>query len=127
MKTGILAIVLVLLCALPPRTALAQTPAEGEVWRTFAEQVEVGTRVKVRTRDGKRVTATLVQASPEALLLQPRTRTPVPVQRVPYDAIASIERDDQRGIGAGKAVAIGVGSGAGAFFGILLFMIAALD
>ena len=122
-----LAIVVVLLVALVSAPGFAQAPAQGEVWRTFAERVDVGARIRVRTRDGQRVTATLVQASPEALLLQPRTRTPVPVQRVPYDAIASIERDDQRGIGAGKAVAIGVGSGAGAFFGILLFMLAALD
>ena len=97
------------------------------MWRVFAERLDVGSRIKLRMRDGQRVTATLIQASPDALLLQPRTRTPVPVQRVPYDDIVSIERDDQRGIGAGKAVAIGVASGVGAFLGTLLIIIAAFD
>jgi len=123
------AIILTLLLSLVSYPALAQTPApaQGDVWRVFTERLDVGSRIKVRMRDGQRVTATLIQASPDALLVQPRTRRPVPVQRVSYDDIASIERDDQRGISGGKAVAIGVGSGAGAFFGILLLLIATLD
>src|SRR5688572_10997206 len=122
-----IAIILVLFSLLMSPPALAQTPAQGDVWRAFAERIDVGTRIRVRMRDGQRVTATLVQTSPEGLLLQPRTRLPVPVQRVAYDDIASIERDDARGIGAGKAVAIGVASGVGAFLGVLLIMIAAFD
>jgi len=49
------------------------------------------------------------------------------VQRIASDRIASLERDDARGIGAGKAVAIGVASGVGAFLGALLILIATLD
>jgi hypothetical protein len=122
-----IAIVLTLLLALVSQPVWGQTPPQADVWRTFAEKIETGSRIKLRTRDGQRVSATLVQASPDALLVQPRTRRPVPVQRVAYDDIVSIERDDARGIGAGKAAAIGVASGVGAFFGILLIMIAALD
>src|SRR5688500_13585366 len=119
--------IFVLLFMLTWHPAQAQTPAPGEVWRTFAERVEVGSRIRLRMRDGQRVTATLVQAGPDGLLLQPRTRTPVPVQRVAYDDILSIERDDARGIGAGKAVAIGVASGVGAFLGVLLILMASFD
>lgn len=61
------------------------------------------------------------------LLLLPRTRVPVPVQPVAYDQIASLERDDARGVGAGKAVALGVASGVAAFLGTLLIVIAAID
>jgi hypothetical protein len=124
MKTTLM---LALLLALASHPVAAQPPAQPDVWRTFAGRLEVGSRIKVRMRDGERVTATLVQAAPEALLLQPRTRTPVPVQRVSYEEIVSIERDDQRGIGAGKAVAIGVASGVATFFGIMLIMLSALD
>ena len=60
----------------------------------------------------------------EALLIQPRTRVPVPVQPVPYDAMASIERDVP-GMSVGKAAAIGVGAGAATFFGIFLILLAA--
>ncbi len=83
--------------------------------------------MKVRLRDGQKFTATLVQAQPDALLLQPRTRVPVPVQPVSYDSIVSIERVRSGGIGAGRAAAIGVATGVGTFLGILFIMIAAID
>lgn len=105
----------------------AQVTAQGNVWRTFAERIEVGTRIRVRLTDGERVSATLVQAAPEGLLLQPLTRVPVPVQQVPYDSIVSIERDDARGIAAGKAVAIGVACGVATFLGLLFIIAAAFD
>jgi len=69
----------------------------------------------------------LIEADADGVLVQPRTRVPVPVQRIASDRIASLERDDARGIGAGKAVAIGVASGVGAFLGALLILIATLD
>jgi hypothetical protein len=104
----------------------AQSVANGDVWRTFAQQLVVGSRIKVRLTDGERVTATLVQAGSDALLLQPITRVPVPVQRVDYDQVVSIERDEGRGgVSAAKAAAIGVASGVGAFFGVMLIFLAA--
>ena len=110
-----------------PRLAFAQTPPQSEIWRAFAQKVDVGTRLKVRLDDGQRVVATLIEADADGVLVQPRTRLPVPVQRIAYDRIASLERDDARGMGAGKAVAIGVASGVGAFLGTLLILIATLD
>jgi hypothetical protein len=110
-----------------PCLAFAQTPPQSEIWRAFAQKVDVGTRLKVRLDDGQRVVATLIEADADGVLVQPRTRLPVPVQRIAYDRIASLERDDARGMGAGKAVAIGVASGVGAFLGTLLILIATLD
>jgi hypothetical protein len=124
MMTRLMAALLVCLLASP---AAAQTPSNPDVWRDFASKIDVGSRVKVRLADGKRLTATLIQAAPADLVVQPRTRIPVPVQRVPYDAIVSLERDEARGIGAGKAVAIGVAAGVGAFLGTLLLVIATID
>ena len=120
---GILIVVLVMLVAVPP--ARAQVAPGPEVWRSFAEKVDVGSRIKVRLREGARVTATMIQAAPDHLLVQPVTRVPVPVQQVPYDQIVSIERDDSRGVGAAKAAAIGVATGVGAFFGVMLIFLAA--
>lgn len=101
----------------------AQAPAE--TWRQFAEHIEVGTELNVRLTDGRRVRATLVGVRDDAVLLQPKTRVPVPVQAVSYNDILRMERKG-KGIGAGKAVAIGVATGAGAFFGIMAIMIAAI-
>ena len=101
--------------------------AQGDIWRAFAQKIDVGTRVKVRIDDGQRVVATLIAADADGILVQPRTRIPVPVQRIAYDRIASLERDNTRGVGAAKAVAIGVASGVGAFLGTLLILIATID
>src|SRR5687768_14075943 len=108
-----------------PMAASAQ--GQGDTWRTFAEKLEVGTTLTVHLRNGQRFRATLIAAQDEALLLQPKTRVPVPVQPVPYDTILSIERRSEGGIGAGKAAAIGVASGAGAFLAVLLILIATID
>ena len=119
--------IVAILAALTSSAAFAGQAPQPDVWRTFAQRIDVGTRIVIRLDDGERVAATLIQADAESMLVQPRTRVAVPAQRVPYDRITSIERDDARGVGVGKAVAIGVGSGVGAFFGIMLILMAALD
>jgi len=112
-----------LLVLVVPGGAGAQVPAD--VWKTFASRIDVGTELNVRLRSGQKFRATLIDAGEDALLLQPKTRLPVPAQPVAYEAIASLERA-KRGIGAGKAVAIGVATGVGAFFGTLLLFLAAV-
>jgi hypothetical protein len=95
-----------------------------QVWRDFAQQVDVGSELKVRLIDGENFRATLVRVDETNLLLQPKTRIPVPVQAVPYDAIASLEPTRKGGIGVGKAIAIGVGTGVAAFWGTLVVVVA---
>ena len=104
-------------------TVTAQVPPQ--IWRTFAERVGVGTELSVRLSDGRRFRATLVGVENDAVLLQPRTRIPVPAQAIAYDEIVRLERT-KGGIGAGKAVAIGAAIGVGAFFGTFAVMIALL-
>jgi hypothetical protein len=104
------------------QSVAAQTTAD--VWRSFAERVDVGTELNVRLNDGRRMRATLVGVRADAILLQPKTRIPVSIQAVPYDAIVGMER--KAGHSAGKAVAIGVATGVGAFFGIMLLIFAAV-
>lgn len=102
-------------------TMTAQVPPQ--VWRSFAERVGVGSELSVRLSDGRRFRATLIGFENDAVLLQPRTRVPVPVQAIAYDEIVRLERT-KAGIGAGKAVAIGVATGVGVFFGTLAVMLA---
>jgi hypothetical protein len=106
----------VLIVLMAAHSVTAQAPPE--IWRSFAERVDVGTELNVRLNDGRRLRATLVAVRSDAMLLQPKTRVPVPIQAVPYEEIVRLERT-KPGIGAGKAVAIGVVTGVGAFFGIL--------
>lgn len=122
----VLSILLAIVATVTP-PAFAQTAAQEDAWRAFAQKIDVGTRVKLRLDDGQRLTATLIRADSDGMLVHPRTRVPVPVQHIAYNRIASLERDERRGIGAGKAAAVGVGSGVGAFVGILLILLATLD
>jgi hypothetical protein len=101
----------------------AQTTTE--VWRSFAERIAVGTELNVRLNNGQRFRATLVSAQQDVVLLQPKTRIPVPVQAVSYDSILRIE-PRKAGQGVGKAVAIGVATGVGTFFGVMALLVAAV-
>ena len=122
----LMTLLIVALIAQPVAMA-AQVPDNAQLWKNFAERLDAGTRIKVRLHDGRRVSAMLVQAGPDALLIQPRTRLAVPVQPVPYDTIASIEREAPGSMSAAKAAAIGVGSGAATFAAIFLILLATLD
>lgn len=120
---NILVIVVLLVLAAPIGVDAQVQP---DVWRTFASRIDVGVQLNVRLRNGQRFRATLIDAREDVLLLQPKTRVPVPVQPVAYDAILSLEQV-KGGVGAGKAVAIGVATGVGAFFGTMLMILAAVS
>lgn len=112
-----------LVAALVPGQAAAQ--AHPEIWRDVASRIEPGTEVNVRMQDGKRIRAALLDARQDVVLLQPKTRVPVPAQEVPYGAILTLERHTPGGGGTAKAVGIGIASGVGAFFAILGILVAA--
>jgi hypothetical protein len=107
-----------------PWSTSAQSQSQGEVWRSFAQTMPVGTELTVKLRSGQRFRATLIVARDADALLQPKTRVPVPVQAVAYDTILLLEKHENRS-GAGKAAAIGVAAGAGAFLAMLLVLLAA--
>jgi hypothetical protein len=109
---------LVVSLILPAAVQAQAVPPAADVWRTFAGQITVGSQLDVRLIDGAKFRATLISAGDAGLLLQPKTRRPVPVQQVPYDVVASLEVPG-KGIGAGKAAAIGVAVGAGAFWAMV--------
>ena len=120
-------IALLITVTLLPASVAGQSAATADVWRQFAQRVEVGSELRVRLRNGQRFNATLVNAAEDAALLQPKTRRPVDVQRVAYADVESLERRKEGGIGVGKAVAIGAGVGIGAFLGFLIVIAAAMD
>jgi hypothetical protein len=101
--------------------------AQETIWRNLAMTVPLGSTVNVRLTDGRRFSAVLVEVRDAEVVLQPKTRQPLPVQSLPYAAIASLERAESGGLSAGKAIAIGAAAGAGVFLGLLVAMLSSLD
>jgi hypothetical protein len=113
----------VLLVLVAAHDVAAQTAPD--VWKQFVERLDVGKELTVQLSDGRRINATLIGTRDDAVLLQPKTRIPVAIQAVPYDAIVRIE-PRTGGRGAARAVAIGVATGVGVFFGIMAVIVAAV-
>jgi hypothetical protein len=115
-------VILILIALLAAHPVRAQQGAgnQSNMWRTFAEKLDPGTLVTVRLTDGSHFKGHLIQVSPEALQVKPKTRIAVPVRAVPLEAIESIQRE-REGISPGAKVALGVGVGAATFL-VLAFL-----
>jgi hypothetical protein len=114
----IMSVVLVAsLLALSATDVLAQ---EAGTWRTVAQAVPLGTKVKIQTTDGKHVSGTLMSVDPTSVTVKRNTRRPAPGVVVPFDRVANIERDTGGGMSWGKALGIGLGAGAGVILTIFI-------
>jgi hypothetical protein len=105
-----------------PAAVQAQQDAP-DMWRAFAQKLDAGTLVGVRTRDGTFVEGHLIQVTNEAVRINPKTRIRVPVREIAFTDIDKIERRRDRW-SPGAKVLLGVGIGAGA---TLLLFLAALS
>ena len=92
---------------------------EAQQWRKVADAIPLGSKVKIQTLDGKRVSGTLMRVDDTAVTIKKHTRLPEAPVSVSYDRIANIEREGG-GMGWGKAIGMGVGAGAAAILTIFL-------
>jgi hypothetical protein len=107
------------LFSLTAANAFAQDTVE---WRKVAEAVPLGTKVKVQTLEGKRVSGTLVRVDDRSLQVKRSSRLPEAATVITFDRISNIEKDNGGGTTWAKALGIGLGVGAGAI--ITIFVIA---
>lgn len=101
----------------------AAVPRSGEYWFSYAGKLPIGSTVRVRTSDGRRLTAVLAVVDENGITLEPKTRVPEPPRRIPFDRLTQLELK-QNGSSVAKSVAIGAAVGAGTFFGVLLLLMA---
>jgi hypothetical protein len=121
------ALVIILIVSVAPPSAFAQSESDGAAWRMLAEKLEGGAAVDMRLRDGRHFKATFIGAREQTMVVQRKTRVPVAVEEVPYEAIASMSRVAPASMSGGKIAAIALGS-AGAAIGVLyLIALAAFD
>lgn len=98
-----------------------------DLWRSVARRLPAAARVAIELSDGSRLHGVVLGVADDHVLIRKRTRLPEAPLQVRYDTIESLELDEDRGIGAGKAAAIGVATGAATFVTLLLVTFALLD
>ena len=104
-----------------PQALKPSGPSESEAWRRVAEAIPIGSKVKVQTYEGKRVSGVLMRADSTEVLVKRNTRHPEPAVAVPYQDVARIEREKDGGMNVGKAIGIGLAAGGAAMLTLILF------
>lgn len=122
----LIAFALTALVGVSPAAAAAQRPAtsaeEVKAVQEMAAALRPGSRVKVHTKDGRRITATLMSTTDDAIVVKRESRVPEPAVTIRFDELARLQRDERSGMSLAKAIGIGVATGAGAI--LTLFAIA---
>ena len=100
------------------RSGVAQ---EALAWQQVAESLPLGSKVRVQTLQGTRLSGTLMRVDGNALMLKRNTRRPEPAITVAFTEIGKLERDQPGGGTAiAKAIGVGLAAGAGVFFSLVL-------
>jgi hypothetical protein len=126
MRTVItISIAIVLICG--PGLHASQQPVtaatEAAAFKEMAAAIPLGSRVKLQTKAGRRLTATLMSVTDDAVVVKRESRVPEPAVTVPFSEVARLQREEKSGLSIGKAIGIGLAAGAGAIlvlFGIAL-------
>src|SRR5947199_192846 len=103
-----------------PALVAAQRVADPpELWRAFVQKLPIGSVVKIRTRDGERLTAILFVVDEAGMTVKPKTRYAEPARRIPFDRLDNVEVQ-RPGVNYGKAAAIGAAVGSSVLLLLLL-------
>jgi hypothetical protein len=127
MKAFSIPVIVALVMSMAPGPASAQTTNDGLAWRELAQRLQGGVAVDMRLRDGRHFKATFVAAHDDAIAVQRKTRVPVPIEQVPYDAIASMSRVQPGSLSGPKVAGIALGSAGAAITAVFLILLASLD
>lgn len=98
---------------------------EADAWRKVAETIPLGSKVKIQTYEGKRVTGTLMGVDGNEILVKRNTRRPEPAVAILFDDISKLERDQNNGNGGiNFAKAVGIAAATGGAIVLTLFLLA---
>ena len=111
-------------CAVSAGAQTAAPVRSSDYWMRYTEKLPIGSTIRLRTSDGKRVTAVLAIVDETGITIAPKTRRPEAPRHIAFDQLEQLELQQRNGMGAGKAAAIGVATGVATFFGILLILLA---
>jgi hypothetical protein len=123
-------IVVITIATTPAAFASQQnTPAaiEAAAFHQLAAGIPPGSRVRVQTMAGKRLTATLMTVTDEAIVVKRESRLPEPALAIRFDELSSLKRHEPRGIGWAKALGIGLAAGGAAMLTLFLIFVSIED
>jgi hypothetical protein len=107
----------------PPAGAPDQSLAHRAVLAEYVQKLPLGSAIRVDRVRGRTLRGTLMKATAEVIVVQPRTRLPEPPVEIAIGDVLSVT-PDTNGTNIGKAIGIGAAAGAGAALGVLLILIA---
>jgi hypothetical protein len=102
----------------------AQDPADA-VWQKFVQSLTPGTLVQMDLVDGSSIQGTILSTTDRDVVINPKTRVPVPPWTVGFSEIKSIELR-KAGLSPGAKVAVGIGSGFVVFAVMMLVAVTAI-
>ena len=100
----------VLIALMLASAAGAQDPPN--IWRAYADRLPAGALVAIHLSDGTTIQGQVIRYDEDTLTVLPKTRLPVPVRRLAFADMQSIEVRKE-GMSPGAKVLTGVGSAAG--------------
>jgi hypothetical protein len=110
--------------AQPPAAAQRSAP-DPAVMAEYVQKLPPGTRVRVDRASGPVIRGTLMKASADGIIVQPRTRIPEPPVEISLKDIVAVTPEAANGSNVGKAIGIGAAAGAAAALGVILILILA--
>lgn len=115
-----LVVVAVLTLAPVPLAAQPLSPeAEAAAFRQVAQAIPLGARIDVRTKDGRRLSATLLALDADRIVVKRRSRVPEPAVGIRFDELARLERHEPGGFGLVKVIGVGLAAGVGAILTVV--------
>ena len=111
-----------------PRLQTAAAPAtrgpDRALIADFVQKLPIGSRVRVYLTDGTRERGTLMDATADRVVVQPRTRIPEAPREIPLDRVLGVDVENSNGGSVGRAIGIGIAAGAGAFVAVWMILVA---
>jgi len=129
MRTFTTLVIVFVLLAEPSAAAQKEMAPVDQVraLRSMAGGIPLGSRVTLQVREGRRMTATLMQVTDDAIVVQRVSRVPEAPVTVRFDELARLQREDKGGFTVGKAMGIGLAAGAGAILTLFAIMFSLSD
>jgi len=106
-----------------PSGAVPRGQEPVDVWRNYASQLTVGTRVDVTPAGSDGFTALLVAVDSSGILVKPATRVPEPVRHIAFERLETLALHDGPAPGARVGATLaGVGAGAATYIVTLMLL-----